>query len=100
MLVRTGEAAKTQTELQRVNPGIQIGKRGVRNVHEAKLGTPIVFAFEKVQAQRATRREIYARSAGRHIVIREERAASEFEIGNDLAGPCKIPFQREGIQAE
>jgi len=100
MLVRTREAAKTQAELERVNPRIQIGKRGVGNVHEAKLGAPIVFAFKKVQAQRAARREIYARSAGRHVVIREERAASEFEIGNDLAGLCKIPFQREGIQSE
>ena len=100
MLVRTSEAAKTQTKLQRVNPGIQIGKRGVRNVRKAKLGAPIVFAFKKVQAQRAARREIYARSAGRHVVICEQRAASEFEIGNDLAGLSKIPFQREGIQPE
>ena len=64
------------------------------------FGVEIIFAPQKVQPQRAARREIYPRSAGRHIVIREECAASEFEVGNNLAGLCKIPFQREGIQPE
>lgn len=69
-------------------------------MHEAKLRVEIIFAAQKVQPQRAARGEIYPRSAGRHIVIREKCAASEFEIGNNLSRLCKIPFQREGIQPE
>ncbi len=69
-------------------------------MHEAKLGAKVVFASQKVQPQRAAGREIDTGSAGRHVVICEERAASEFEVGNDFAGLCKIPFKREGIQSE
>src|SRR5208282_4960636 len=100
MLVRMGETAEAQAQLERVNSRIQIGERGVGNVHEAKLGAHVVLASKKVQAQRAARREVYARSPRRHVVIREKSAASEFEIGNDLAGLSEIPFQRERIQPE
>jgi len=42
--------------------------------HTSREKLDLVTRTKKVQAQRAARREIYARSAGRHVVIREERA--------------------------
>src|SRR5208282_4267038 len=92
MLVRMSESPKPQPQLQRIYPGIQVGKRGIRNVHEAKFSAQIVLAAQKMQAQCAARCEVYPRSAGRHIVIREERAPTELEVGNDLARFCKIPL--------
>ena len=79
-----GESPEAYPHLQRIYPRVQVGKRGVRDMHEAKLRVEIIFAAQKVQPQRAARGEIYPRSAGRHIVIREKCAASEFEIGNNL----------------
>ena len=99
-LVRMGESPEAYPHLQRIYPGVQVGKRCIRNVHETKLRVEIIFATQKVQTKRATRSEIYTRSAGRHIIIREKCAASEFEVGNNLARLCEIPFQREGIQPE
>jgi len=95
-----GESPEAHPQLQRIYPGIQVRKRGIRNMHETKLRVEIIFAPQKVQPQRPARSEIHTRSAGRHIVIREKCAASEFEVGNDLARLCEIPFQREGIQPE
>jgi len=94
------EPAKSQPDLQGIYPRIEVGEGGVRDVHEPKLGAKVVFATQKVQAQGAAGREVYPRSTGGHIVIREECAASEFEVGNDFAGLRKIPFKREGIQPE
>ena len=95
-----GEPAKAQPQLERVNSRIQAGEAGVRNMHEADLCAPVVLASQEVQAERAARREVYMGSAGRHVIIREKRAATEFEIGNDLSRLREIPFQREGIQTE
>ena len=100
MLVRMRESPKAQTKLESVNARIQVGERGVRNVHEAKLSAPIVFASQKVHPQCAARGEIYTRRAGRHIVVRKKCSAPEFDVRNDPTRLCKIPFQGEGIQPE
>jgi len=99
-LVRMGKSPEAYPHLKRIYPRIEVGKRGIRNVHETKLRVEIIFASQKVQTQRAASGEIHTRSAGRHIIIREKCAASEFEVGNNLARLCEIPFQREGIQPE
>ena len=59
MLVRMGESPEAYPHLKRIYPRIQVGKRSVRNVHEAKLRVEIIFAAQKVQPQRAARGEIY-----------------------------------------
>lgn len=97
MLVGSRKAAEADSKLKRIDPGVEIAEAGVRNMHEAKLNAPIVLALKKVQAKRAAGREIYARSAGRHIGIGEESAASKFEVGNYFAGLRKVPFERERI---
>ncbi len=59
MLVGSRKAAEADSKLKRIDPGVEIAEAGVRNMHEAKLGTDVVFAAQKVEAQRAARREVY-----------------------------------------
>jgi hypothetical protein len=63
-LVRMGESPEAYPHLQRIYPRVQVGKRCVRDMHEAKLRVEIIFASQKVQPQRPARGEIHTRSTG------------------------------------
>src|ERR1700721_2875682 len=95
-----GEPSEAQPQLERIDPRIQVRERGVGYMHEAKLGAPVVFAAQEMQTQGAARSEVYARSAGGHIVVCKKRATAQFEIRNDLTWLPEIPLQSEGIQTE
>src|SRR5216683_1493456 len=97
---RLREAAEAEAHLDRVDARIRSGQSRVRNVHETDFGAPVVIAAQKVHAQRAAGREIYARGTGRCLFGGEERAAADIYVGSNLATRHKIPLQSKGIQAE
>ena len=100
LLLGLGEAAEAETYLNGVNAGIRSGEAGVRDVHEADLGAPIVLTLQEVSADGAASGEIDARRTWRRLIIGEERAAAQVDVGRDVVVLDEIPLQREGIQAE
>src|ERR1700722_15239626 len=99
-LVWLGEAPKAEADLKRIDTGIRRNQSGVGDVHEAKFDTPVVFAAQKMRADRAARSEVYVRGAGRRLLIREKGAASEVDIGHHIVARNKIPLEGERVEAE
>ena len=52
-LLRLGEPAEADAQLQRVDAGIGRSQSGAGDVHEAKFGRPVEFASQKMQADAA-----------------------------------------------
>src|SRR4029077_15476527 len=84
-------------KLKRIDAGIRRGEAGVRNVHEAKFGADVVLAAEEVQTESAAGCEVDAGDSFGHLCVGEERAAAEFEIGNDFAMRVQRPFESKGV---
>ena len=65
----------------------------------AQFQAHIVFRAENVRAEGGLRREVHGIGAGRNVVVGEERAAAEFEIGGEVTVVFEVPLEAQGIEA-
>src|SRR5882672_7758051 len=92
-LTLTEELSNSQTHLHSVEPRIQIAQACVRDVHVAGFQTERMISPQKVETESRAGSEIHARSKVGHIMVGEQRPATQFEIRNH-ATPCgEVPFQ-------
>src|SRR5580698_1892057 len=99
-LVRLCKAAKTHTNLKRIDAGIRFDQARVRNMHKAQLDAPVVLATQKMSADRPAGRKVYVGCARRRFFVGEKRSAADIYIGHHVVARHEIPFQREWIEPE
>lgn len=68
-MARVREPSDTQSQLQRIDTGVEIFQTRVRDVHEAHVRGPGHFARQKMYACGASRCEVNAGSSGRNLSV-------------------------------
>src|SRR5437867_4263975 len=95
----TVDFAQPNPQLYGVNARINRAEAGVGDMHIAKLHAPIAAITEKVGPQRNAGCEVHTRSSRRHIMIGEQRPATQLKIWDDPSSRRKIPFQIEWVNS-
>ena len=93
------ELSYSQPHLHAVDPWIRRRQARIRNVQVAQFQAQVVFRAEEVRAEGGLRGEVHRVGAGGDIVVREERAAAEFEIGRETPMTFEVPLEPERIKA-
>ena len=91
--------AQPNSHLERVNPPIAGAEAGVGNVHVAQFHAPIAVIPEEVCPQRDAGCEVDARSSGWHVMIGEQRPATQLEVRDNVSTSGEIPFQIHWINS-
>src|SRR5215813_8623808 len=91
------EQAEAEAELDGVDARIQVGDARVGNVHIADFGADGVLFAGEMQAERASAREVDARSVFRHLDVCKECAAADLEVRHNCFGFGESPLKCEGI---
>jgi hypothetical protein len=94
------KAAKAQSHLNRIDPWIRRRQSGIRNVHVADFGAPIVLLAQDMHSDRPAGSEIHMRCAGRNSILGEQRSSANVKIRNDAATGSKIPLQCKWVKPE
>ena len=92
------ESSDSQPRLHAVDPRIWSGQACVRDVQVAEFQTDVVFRAEDVYTEGGLGGEVHGVCAGGDIVVGEERAAAEFEIGGEAAVTFEVPLEPERIK--
>src|ERR1035438_9813754 len=98
-LLSAGESAYSKPHLHGVDPRIRRRQSGVRDVHVAEFETYIVLRAEDVQAQRGLIHEIHSVRSCRNVMVGENRAPSEFEVGRDGPMTFEVPLESKRVEA-
>ena len=93
------EFADAQAELHCVEAWIYTAEACVGNVQIAEFEAPIIFRAQDVCAEGGRGREVYFAGEGGNVVVGEQHATSQFEIGRKTAMALEVPLEAEGIEA-
>ena len=97
--VPSEESSYPQPHLHCINPRIRRGQSRIRNVQVPQLQTPVVFRAEDVRPQCRRRSEVHGIGAKRNVVVGEQRAAAEFEVGRKRAAAHEIPLEAKWVKS-
>src|ERR1017187_4492878 len=98
-IVSAEELSNSQPHLHGVNSWIGRGQACVRDVHVTQFKTDIVFRAKDVHAKRGMVSEVHGVGAGGDVVVGEERAAAEVEVGLKSAVTFEVPLEAERVEA-
>jgi len=94
------EPSHTESNLDRINPRIRESQSRVRDVQVAQFHAPVIFRAEDVCAQRGGGREVHGVGVGGDVVVSEEGASAEFEVGREAAAANEIPLEAERVESQ
>jgi hypothetical protein len=95
----TEKSSNAQPHLYRVDPRIRRGQACIGDVQIAQFQAPVVLRAEDVRAQGSGGSEVHGVGAERDVVVGEQRAAAEFEVGREAAAADEIPLQTERVES-
>src|SRR5215472_7758628 len=99
-LVRlSAKLSYSDSNFERIDPGIRNGKSGIGDVEIAGLQAPCIGPAEKMGPERRRWREIYLGRPRRHLPGGKQGSTAQFKIRHDSPAGYKIPFEIQRIQS-
>src|SRR6266550_3443754 len=88
-----------ETNLERVDAGVEVGQSSVGDVHIARLDAPVTPVPEQMYTKHTAGRKVHGVGTGRNVVAGEKRSAVQFEVGDYATPRGKIPLEVNGVEA-
>ena len=99
MLSAAEEFANPQAHLHRVDSRIRCRQACVRDVHVAQFEADVALRAEDVHSQRGLVHEVDGVGSGGNVVVGEQRAAGEFQVGREASVALEVPLEAERVEA-
>jgi len=99
MAVAGEEPSDAEADLDCVDSWIWRGQACVRDMQVAEFDAPVIFWAENVGAERGGGGEVYGVGVGGDVVVGEESASAELEIGGEAAAADEIPLEAERVES-
>lgn len=99
MIVSPEKLSDAQPHLHGIDSGIRSRQSCIRDVHVSQFQADVSLRAEDVHAERRLVHEVYGVRSGGNVMVGEEHAAGEFEVGRDASVTLEVPLEAQRVEA-